>query len=195
MTLEFRKFHKVETHREVVLKFLLLLCVLVSYFSYLTYEYGFQTGGMVAALTWSFFVLCTPVADAGFLLDFPIRLILGIRMLYSEIFVWAVAIFINIYALSAGAAAYDKTILTTLLKKILVTPYPYWSIILLSGLGTFLSIYFGDEMLDVFKHRDRVKYHQHAFKLKFIGILSLFALIFLAYYFLLDGLQIHLEDI
>jgi len=186
----FKKFHKVETHREVVIKFLLLLLVLILYFAYLSYEYGLLTGGIVAILTWSFFVLCTPVADAGFLLDFPIRLLFGVRMLYSELFVWATAISINIYALIYGAGSYDKTILTTLLKKIILTPYPYWSIILLSGLGTFLSIYFGDEMLDVLRHRDRVKYHQHAFKYKLIGIASLFALIFLAYYFLLNGLQI-----
>ncbi|MBL4894070.1 MAG: hypothetical protein JKY59_04250, partial [Emcibacter sp.] len=61
--------------------------------------------------------------------------------------------------------------------------------------GTFLSIYFGDEMLDVFRHRDRIKYHQHGFKLKFVGVISLFALIFLAYYFLLDGLEIQLDGI
>ena len=191
--MELDKFHKIETHREVVLKFLLLLCVLILYFSYLTYEYGLLTGGIVAALTWSFFVLCTPVADAGFLLDFPIRLIFGFRMLYSEILVWAIAILINIYALSDGGASYDKTILTSLLKKIIMTPYPYWSIIILSGFGTFLSIYFGDEMLDVFRHRDRIKYHQHGFKLKFINVISLFSLIFLAYYFLLNGLEIHLD--
>ena len=190
MTIDFKQFHKIETHREVVIKFLLLLSVLVLYFSYLTYEYGLLTGGMVSAITWSFFVLCTPVADAGFLLDFPIRLLFGIRMLYSEILIWALAIAINFYALIYHQDSYDTTILTSLLKEIILTPYPYWSIIILSGTGTFLSIYFGDEMIDVFRHRDRVKYHQHAFKLKLVGIVSLFALIFLAYYFLLNGLHI-----
>ncbi|VAV98155.1 hypothetical protein MNBD_ALPHA02-2358 [hydrothermal vent metagenome] len=194
MALEFRKLHKIETHREVVIKFILLLGVLVLYFGYLSYEYGILTGGLVAALTWSFFVLCTPVADAGFLLDFPIRLIFGIRMLYSEILVWTIAISLNLYALAYNSAAYDKTILTALFKKILTTPNPYWSIIFLSGLGTFLSIHFGDEMLDVFRHRDRIKYHKHGFKLKLIGVVSLFALIFLAYYFLLESLQINLGD-
>ncbi|NOZ67230.1 MAG: hypothetical protein GXP00_12200 [Alphaproteobacteria bacterium] len=195
MSLSIKQFHKTETHREVVLKFLLLLGVLILYFGYLSYEYGLLTGGIVAALTWSFFVLCTPVADAGFLLDFPIRLIFGIRMLYSEVLVWAIAISLNLYALAYNSAAYDKTILTVLFKKILTTPYPYWSIIILSGIGTFLSIYFGDEMMDVFRHRDRVKYHRHGFKLKFIGIVSLFALIFLAYYFLLESLNIQLDNI
>lgn len=186
------KLHKAETHREVLYKFILLFGVLILYFAYLSYEYGVMTGGLVSALTWSFFVLCTPVADAGFLLDFPIRMIVGIRMLYSEILVWAIAVSLNLYALFFNAAVYDKTILTTLLHKILLTPYPYWSIILLSCIGTFLSILFGDEMLDVLRHRDRIIYHAHAFKLKVISIIALFVLIFLAYYYLLDGLNIEI---
>jgi hypothetical protein len=194
MSLEVAKLHKQETHREVVIKFLLLLAVLLIYFAYLSYQYGLATGGIVAAMTWSFFVLCTPVADAGFLLDFPIRVLFGIRMLISEIIVWAVAISINAYALIFSQAMYEKTVLTGLLKKIIMTPYPYWSIILLSGFGTFLSIYFGDEMLDVIRHRDRIKYHQHAFKLKVIAVVGLFVLIFLSYYYLLESLNIQLPD-
>ncbi|WP_339860508.1 hypothetical protein [Paremcibacter congregatus] len=195
MTLGLEKLHKTETHREALIKFLLLLGLLIAYFSYLSYEYGLMTGGLVALLTWSFFVLCTPVADAGFLLDFPIRLIFGFRMLYSEIIVWILAISVNTYGLLFTQSVYEKTILTILLKKILITPVPYWSIILLSGTGTFLSIYFGDEMLDVLRHRDRAKYHQHAFKLKIVAVISLFTLIFLSYYFLLDSLDIDIQEI
>lgn len=190
MSVNYKKLHKHETHKEVLIKFLLLIGVLGLYFAYLSFEYGFATGGIIAAITWSFFVLCTPVADAGFLLDFPIRLLLGFRMLYSEILVWAIAAAINIYALTVIPEAYDNTILTALFKKILITPYPYWSILVISGVGTFLSIYFGDEMLDVLKHRDRAKYHQHAFKLKIVGVFGLFAIIFAAYYFLLNSLEI-----
>ena len=88
-----------ETHRETLYKFLILLAVLILYFSYLSYKYGILTGGIVSAITWSFFVLCTPIADAGFLLDFPIRLLFGIRMLHSELLVWAIAFSINGYTL------------------------------------------------------------------------------------------------
>ena len=194
MSVKISHLHKLETHREVAIKFVLLLAVLLAYFGYLSYEYGVMTGGMVAAITWSFFVICTPVADAGFLLDFPIRLLFGIRMFISEVIVWLVAIGINVYSLMFDEAMYDTTFLTGLLKKIILTPNPYWSIILLSGLGTFLSIYFGDEMLDVIRHRDRVKYHQHAFKLKIISIAALFLLIFLSYYYLLESLNIQLPE-
>ncbi|MFT7460468.1 MAG: hypothetical protein ACI909_003156 [Planctomycetota bacterium] len=194
MNLKITDLHKTETHKEVAMKFVLLLSVLLGYFAYLSYEFGLVTGGLVAAITWSFFVMCTPVADAGFLLDFPIRLLFGIRMLTSEIIVWGVAIGINLYALLFEAEKYELTFLAGLLKKIILTPNPYWSIIVLSGLGTFLSVYFGDEMLDVIKHRDRVKYHQHAFKLKVIVIITLFLLIFFAYYYLLDSLNIKIPD-
>ena len=76
---------------QVLIKFLLLCFILSSYFGYLTYEYDLLTGGIAALITWSFFVLCTPIADAGFLLDFPLRLLFGIRMIFSEIVVWAIA--------------------------------------------------------------------------------------------------------
>lgn len=188
-----RTLHNVKTHREVLYKFLILLSILILYFGYLSIEYGILTGGLVAALTWSFFVLCTPVADAGFLLDLPIRLLFGVRMLMSEILVWAIAIAINGYAILYNQAAYDKTVLTVLFKEIILTPFPYWSVFILSGIGTFLSIYFGDEMLDVLKHRDRAKYHEHAFKWKLVGMISLFLLIFIAYYLLLGTLNIHIK--
>ena len=147
----------------------------------------------MTVLTWSFFVLCTPIADAGFLLDLPIRLLFGFRMLYSEILVWGIALIINGSAILYNQEAYDRTVLTALFKKIILTPFPYWSVFLLSGIGTFLSIYFGDEMLDVLRHRDRVQYHQHAFKMKLVGLISLFLLIFFAYYILLGSLNIQLN--
>jgi hypothetical protein len=71
-----------------IMKFLLLLGVLVGYTLFLSYRYGFISGGLGALLTWSFFVLCTPIADAGFLLDFPLRLLFGIRLLVSKVWVW-----------------------------------------------------------------------------------------------------------
>ncbi|MCK5574805.1 MAG: hypothetical protein KAI28_03285, partial [Sphingomonadales bacterium] len=72
--------YNARTHSETLMKFLLLALVLVAYGGYLGFKYDLATGGLLAALTWSFFVLCTPVADAGFLLDFPLRLLFGIRM-------------------------------------------------------------------------------------------------------------------
>ncbi len=178
------------TSKSKLKKFLLLLLIITGYFGYLSFEYGIATGGLVAMLTWSFFVLCTPVADAGFLIDFPIRLVTNIKMFVSEILVWAIAIAINLYALNFQSKIYDKEFLTTLLKHTLLTPYPFWGIIMLSALGSFLSIYFGDEIFDAFKNHTLAK---HRPKIKTIGLILLAIMIFIAYYFFLESLGIDLH--
>lgn len=175
--------------KQVFIKFGLLLLLMVGYFAYLTYQYDLLTGGVAALLTWSFFVLCTPVADAGFLLDFPLRLLFGIRMVFSEIAVWAVAILLNIVSLSAFPASYETTVLTRLMHEVLTKPYPYWAIIVLSGAGTFLSIRFGDELMDVIHHRDRAFFHSHHFKHEVI-LFVFFLLVLVGYYELISSLGI-----
>lgn len=181
-----------ETTKEGLYKFLLLLAVLISYFLYLNYHYGMATGSFVLALTWSFFVLCTPIADAGFLLDFPVRLITGMRMFTCELLVWVIAISINLFAVFYAPETYDKTFVTSLFYKILIHPWPYWSIIVLCCAGTFLSIRFGDEMMDVFAHKDRKEQHKHGFKLQIIAMIAMFILIVWAYYHLIESLGIQI---
>lgn len=175
--------------KQVPYKFMLLCILLVSYFSYLSFQYDVRTGGIASALTWSFFVLCTPISDAGFLLDFPLRLLFGIRMLFSEIAVWALAITINVVSMLYLADYYETTKLTMLLHAILTMPYPYWSVILLSAAGTFLSIRFADELMDVAHHRDRNFFHSHAFKHEIIMI-AFFVLVLVGYYKLIASLGI-----
>ena len=180
----------VPARRQVLIKFLLLVLVLLGYLGYLTYTLDFRTGSVAALLTWSFFVLCTPIADAGFLLDFPLRLIFGIRMFISEIVVWGIAISLNAIALIWFADDYQTTTLTRLLYAILTTPWPYWSVIVISGFGTFLSIRFGDELMDVLHHSERVKYHQYGFKFELIVLAFAFVIALMAYYELIASLGI-----
>lgn len=172
-------------------KFLILLSILIAYFFYLSLKFGAATGGIVAFLTWSFFVLCTPVADAGFLLDFPLRFFLGIRMIISEIFIWILAILGNVFAILFAAEQYKKTFLTSIFHKILLTPNPYWAIIFLSMIGTFLSIKFGDDIYDEVSHKSHETRKRH-FKIKFWGFLTLFLSVILIYHNLLKSLGIEL---
>ena len=183
--------NKKETHpkKKLLYKFILLCILLVGYFSYLSIQYDLATGGVASAITWSFFVLCTPIADAGFLLDFPLRLLFGIRMLLSEIVVWALAITVNIISLLCFVEYYQTTKLTSLFYTILTNPYPYWSVILVSGTGTFLSIRFADEVMDVAHHRDREIFHRHRIKHKIVMIIF-FVLILFGYYELMSLLGI-----
>lgn len=175
--------------RQVLIKFFLLLLLLVGYFGYLSYQYDFLTGGIASFLTWSFFVLCTPVADAGFLLDFPLRLLFGIKMVISEIVVWVIAIGVNAGALAFSPGYYETTMLTRILHQILVNPVPYWAVIALSGVGTFLSVKFGDELMDVIHHRDRSFFHSHHFKYDLI-LVAFFILVLFGYFHLMTLLGI-----
>ncbi len=178
---------------QVLLKFVSLFFLLLAYFAYLTYEYDLLTGGIAALITWSFFVLCTPVADAGFLLDFPIRVLFGIRMVWSEVVVWVIAILINLICLSYFKAFYQTTFLTQIMEVILTTPFPYWSIIILSGIGTFLSIHFGDELMDVLHHKDRHFYLRHHFKQEVV-LFIFFILVIFGYYEMMSTLGISIDS-
>lgn len=183
-----------ETHKETLLKFFALLLILVAYFLYMSWKYDASTGFGVSVLTWSFFVLCTPVADGGFVLAFPIRLLFKIKMAYTQFVLWFIAIGINVFLLIEKPNIYDLSFLTKLLKHILSEPYPYWSILIISALGTFLSIFFGDEMMDVASHKNREINHRHGFKYRTIIVLGLGGLTIVAYYFLLNSLNIVLPE-
>ena len=74
-------------------------------------------------------------------------------------------------------------------------PYPYWSILILSAAGTLLSIYFGDEMMDVTSHRDRVIHHRHGLKYRIILVAGLGILTVVSYYHLLNSLNITLPEV
>ncbi|MGH1356305.1 MAG: hypothetical protein ACRBBS_14660 [Thalassovita sp.] len=175
---------------QVLLKFAALVALLVGYFLYLGLKYDFATGGVAAILTWSFFVLCTPIADAGFLLDFPLRLLFGIRMVVSELAVWAIAIGVNVAVMFLSPHYYQTTLLTRVMQQILQTPWPYWGIVVLSAVGTFLSIRFGDELLDVLHHRDRAFFHAHHFKYELI-LIAFFVAVLFGYYRLIASLGLN----
>ena len=180
--------------RETLIKFVLLILTFLGYFCFLSWKYDFATGGIVSGLTWSFFVLCTPIADAGFLLDFPVRIITNVRMLFTEIAVWVLAISINIIVAWQAPEYYQQTLLTNLLYQIIAHPWPYASIVILCGIGTFMSIEFADEIMDVASHADRVKHHKHGFKYRLLALGCLIFLIVVAYGLLLDSLSIDLAE-
>lgn len=153
--ISYKHLLKYETKRHVLIKFSLVVFIFLGYFFFISQEYGAGQGLFVTFLTWSFFVTCTPIADAGFLLDFPIRLITGLRMIASEVFVWVFAISLNLYSFFLYPEVYNKTEILNLFKHILEKPMPFWAIILISIIGTFVSIKFGDELMDKVRHRER----------------------------------------
>jgi len=178
--------------RNTLLRFTFVLLIFVAYLIYIVLQQGVQQGLYVSILSWSFFVLSTPIADAGFLIDFPIRLILKVKMIVSESIIWLFAISLNIFTLIVHPEIYDQTMLLRIFKEILEHPFPYWIIILLSMLGTFISIKFADELLSTYKQHERIFYNKHQNKHKFIIMIFLFALILVIYNILLQDLGIEL---
>ncbi len=130
-------------------KFFIILLIVLGYFAFSVAQYGVEDGVLVTALTWAFFVFCTPIADAAILLDFPIRLVTGIKMAYAEILVWGLAIIFTAVAFVVSPEIYTTTPLLVLFYDILTTPWPLWGIIIFSVIGTYFSIYLGDDVLDI----------------------------------------------
>ena len=187
---DIKDFLKEETKKHSLIRYFLLISILIIYLLFVSYKFGAANGLLVTILSWSFFVFCTPIADAGFILDFPIRLIIGIRMIYSEIIVWVIALLVNIFALTFHSELYNKTLILKLFHYVISQPFPYGGIILLSAVGTFLSVYFCDELIDVSTHKQRKKYHRHINIYKIILFIFIITLILILYNFLLIKLGI-----
>jgi hypothetical protein len=182
---------KHETKSHQLKRFIAAFSVLIAYTLYLVWHYG-SNGFSLGVITWSAFVLATPLPDGGVILDFPVRLLTGIRMVFSEIFVWIVAIGSNLYYLSEHASLYDKNFITASFKQILLNPWPDWIIIYISAAGTFLGLYFGDELLDMVFHHQRKKYARLKPIYQFILAIFAIAVLYFSYkYFLkLFGINI-----
>lgn len=190
-----RKIHHYTTHetkKASVVKFVILIVILLIYFGIVSLKYGLNNGIITTILTWSFFVFCTPIADAGFIVGFPVRFLFNVKMLYSEIAVTIVATAITFLALIYSPASFSITGILLLYKYILFHPL-YWLIIILSTAGTFLSIYFGDELIDVVKHEDRKKYKKHKNKHTIIITLFLFVFTFLFYLYIIQNLNVNIS--
>lgn len=183
-----------ELHEHPMIRFVIVFSLLAGYFIFASLKFGADQGLLISLLTWSFFVLCTPIADAGVLIDLPLRLFLGVRMIFSELFVWLFAISANIVSLIIFPSIYETTILLSLFQYILSHPLPYWGIVLLSALGTFMSVLFGDELIDVAsEHKDKRHHHRnHKAKHHLLLFLFLIILVLILYDFLLNSLGIQI---
>ena len=189
---DIKDFLKEETKKHSLIRYILLILVLTAYFLFVSYKFGAVNGLLVTILSWSFFVFCTPLADAGFILDFPVRLITGMRMVYSEMIVWGIAALINIFVLAFHSELYNKTLILKLFHYVISQPFPYGGIILLSAVGTFLSVYFGDELIDIVEHKERKLYKKHRKKHRLIILLFIIIVIISLYYFLIKHIGIEI---
>ena len=171
-----------------LIKFSAIFVLIIAYGLYAARSHGLKNGFLISFLSWSFFVLCTPVADAGILIDLPMRLITGIKMLYSEMMVWTIAISLNIFVHTYDRTLYQKTILLSLFKHIIDNPFPYWLIILLSALGTYLSVYVADKLVN--PKIKKKKHLEFLNKYKIHIFVFIFLIVLVIYDFLLNNLGV-----
>ncbi len=164
------------------LRFFTVLVLFLLYLAFNVWRYGGE-GFLVSLLTWSFFVLSTPIADAGLLFDLPVRILTGISMVRSEVLVWLFAILLNVISLIFFPEVYDKTVLLSVFKHILLNPIPYWAIILLSAVGTFTSLFLAEDIVS-----GRIWRVKREWTL--LLLVLLLTLVF--YYYLLAELGIHI---
>lgn len=193
-SIEKLKTHEVvkhETKRKALFKFLGVLALVIVYWGYISYRYGTSLGSYVTLLTWSLFVLCTPIASAGLLVDFPVRLLTKMKMFHVEVMVWALALSINAFTIATYPSIYDATVLVSMLRFILTNPMPYWSIIFVSAAGTFISIRFADELMDVRHEKHRVYYLMHEGKHTLIVFAFVILAIVLAYSYIMQNFGIN----
>lgn len=167
-------------------KFLILISILIGYAIFVIIKFGVKDGLAATALTWAFFVTCTPIADAGFIVDFPVRLFTGLKMIWSEVIVWVLAISIIAYNYIFNIEVFGRMELLEVFKKIIETPWPLWTIVIVSFFGTFLSIYIGDQIYNLVQQHN---HHKHIKKLQlqrlFIEV-TMFVIILVMYFSLLN---------
>ena len=192
MSEKLQSYIKHETKKQALIRFLLVLLTLLTYLMIVIVKYGLKEGLGVTAITWSFFVFCTPIASAGLLLDFPLRLILKIKMIHTEMFVWLLSFVIALSNILFNPKIFETNLLLKIYHDIITTPYPFWSIIFISGTGTFFSIYFADELVDTVHNRQRDKFAKHKNKHRFVIMLFIISLSIFLYSFLLKQFNINL---
>lgn len=179
-------------HLSKVQKFLFLIFILVAYTILMISKYGIKNGPLVSITTWCFFVFCTPIADAGFLIDFPIRILTKFKMFYSEIIVWIIAFSITFYDFFFNPEIFKNTGILKIYYHIITHLYPYGIIIILSAIGTFLSIYFGDEIYDNLSSKQK-KRKKKKNVLKYIIFPILIILVIISYYFIIKNFHLNIN--
>ena len=127
-----------ETKKHLLKRFILVVLIVLLYSVFMSFKYGIEQGLLVTILTWTFFVFCTPIADAGFLLALPIRMLTGIRMMYTPLFSFVLAFGLNLYPYFYTPSLYESTVILRLFYHILSQPFPFWGILLLSLFGPIL---------------------------------------------------------
>ena len=116
---------------------------------YLVSYHGLLIGTHLTLLIWSLYILTIPGGHGQYLIGLPVYSLTE-KTIYSEPFLWCMAVVLNIFTFSLNPQIYNKTLFTYFFYQILATPNPHWIILLISALGTcyntiFKLSYFGNK--------------------------------------------------
>ncbi|MCK4265485.1 hypothetical protein KAW80_03965 [Candidatus Babeliales bacterium] len=127
--------------RPGIIKTLILSIILVLIVGPLFIKYNIWIALHLSFLTWSFFVLCLPVARGKILIGKPYFYITKKQLKYPEAFSWIIALTGNMLTLAISSNPYWKTTITNLLYLIMQKPWPLWLVIIACGFATFFDSY------------------------------------------------------
>lgn len=173
---------------ESLIKFIILLVLFILYYFYISTKIGFKNGIHSIILTWCSLVLCTPLSDAGFIIDFPLILFFNIPMVITQLFVFFLSIVIVLFYIfySNLIEHFKKTFVLKNFYKVLSIPYPWYFLILISQIGTFASVKIYDTIYFYFTEKNKKK--NPFLTKKFIIVFSIFILSWIIWYFITKSL-------
>ena len=139
--------YTVSFFRQIAYVLSVVVSLAISLFAlYIVLMFGLHRGLHIAALLWSFFVLCVPYGSSGILLS-PFRRATRLKLQYADIVLWIVAVCLNIYTYSFSRPIYLKSISTHLLYQIIANPWPYWLIIAVCILGMIYRLFIAADIM------------------------------------------------
>ena len=155
----------------VVIMFILLMVFFIFY-------NGFYKGCIKSLFVWSFFVLCTPVPEAGLLISLPLKRYFGFKMDVSQFAVSLFACMLLFYFYCIEQKIIKNNLIGNLFLGLI--NYKYYSIIFISVISSVLTSNLLDNIINHFINKDEIN---HLY-LK-IGTIFVFILI---YIYLLNNL-------
>lgn len=100
---------------------------------FLIKHHGIGRGLIASFLTWSFFVLCTPIISRALVISNIIEKLTGSNLYNAGLFTWSAALITNMILLNLTPTIYNVNPLSGLLAHALTTPRPYWLLISMCG--------------------------------------------------------------
>ncbi len=167
-----------EVHEHHMERAVFAILIVLIYLVLAAQKHGPEQGVGITVLTWAFFVLLTPVPSADLVLEIPLRLFTNYKMVVTHVFVWLVGAAVVVASLLMAPELFKSTTLLAIFYHVLTNPVPYWSLLFLCGIGTFMSVHIVDEVLEEVEHELKHHHRKHMpalhivlFALVFIGIL------------------------